>query len=157
MKRQDNRLAAWADNFSLLFDPSPAQVALLDLNGVIVETNLAWKQFGRENGLATNYDCIGMNYLQACESAANNDEIGARQAYIGLLEVLRTQRPKFTMVYPCHSPTERRWYRMWVEPQLPQVPGIIVAHYLRTQKAPIDATKPGGFGIAFNTDLYSES
>jgi hypothetical protein len=75
-------------------------VALLDLDAQIVQTNLAWKQFGRENGLPSGYDCVGKNYLEILEPAANNNEIGARQTYNGLLEVLRIQRPKFTLVYP---------------------------------------------------------
>jgi hypothetical protein len=111
MKRDADNLGPSTDLFSRLFDSSPAQVALLDLNGVILQTNRAWKQFGRENGLPAGYDCVGLSYLQACEPGVNSHDVGARQAYIGLLEVLRARRPKFTMAYPCHSPTERRWFR----------------------------------------------
>jgi hypothetical protein len=34
------------------------------------------------------------------------------------------------MIYTCHSPTELRWFRMWVEPQAPAADVVIVAHYL---------------------------
>lgn len=127
-------LAEYRRTFRRLFDGRSAQVALLDLSGVILETNIAWQQFGQDNGLARSYEPVGRNYLSLCEAGISESYPSAREAYVGLLEVMETRRPKFTMVYPCHSPLMRRWYRMWVEPQLPEVPAIIVAHYLYLTK-----------------------
>jgi hypothetical protein len=47
---------------------------------------------------------IGQNYLQACDRAAEQDSAGARDAYVGLLEVLHAQRPKFTDGVPMPQP-----------------------------------------------------
>jgi len=127
-----------------LFDPNPAHVALLDLQGVIVETNAAWKRFAVENGLPAHYECVGQNYLRLAEEAAGGQSLLAQEAYIGLLEVMCTRRPKFTMIYPCHAPGERRWYRMWVEPQTPAVPAVIVAHYLCATKPVVEAGEAAG-------------
>jgi hypothetical protein len=117
--------------FKRLFDPTAAQVALINLEGVILETNRAWKQFGQDNGLPPDYQCVGKNYLHVCEAAVAANEPGSQRAYLGLLSVIRVHRPKFTMVYTCHSPNQRRWFRMWVEPQLPEVPAIVIAHYVQ--------------------------
>jgi hypothetical protein len=138
-------LAEYRRNFRLLFDQRAAQVALLDLNGVILETNRGWDQYATENGLRGTYQFVGKNYLKICEAAVGQDYPSAKDAYVGLLEVLQTRRPKFTLVYPCHSPRVRQWYRMWVEPQLPEVPAIIVAHYLYVTKPLVDleSTMPG--------------
>ncbi len=120
--------------FLQLFDCSAAHVVLLDLEGTIIETNTAWRQFGTDNGLAAEYEFRGVNYLSLIERAAEQGWPGAKETYLGLLEVMHARRPKFTTIYPCHSPTERCWYRMWLEPQTPQVPAIIVAHYLCATK-----------------------
>jgi hypothetical protein len=129
MLETNDKLASYRRTFRQLFNGRTAQVALLDWSGIILETNSAWDQFGVENGLSRSYQSIGKNYLALCESAIGEDYPSAHEAYLGLLEVMQTNRPKFAMVYPCHSPTIRQWYRMWVEPQLPEVPAIIVAHY----------------------------
>ncbi len=116
--------------FTHLFEAHPANVALLDAEGTILAVNAGWRDYGRENGLPSGYDVVGMSYLAVCEAGAVADYPMAREAYVGLLDVLKAGRPKFTLVYPCHTPTRREWYRMWVEPQTPAVPVVIVAHQL---------------------------
>lgn len=155
---RDDEQAAWCRMFRLLFNDRPAHVALLDQQGIILETNKAWREFGSQNGLRSGYDCVGQNYLQACEQGAAENFPGASEAYIGVLEVLHARRPKFTMVYPCHSPKERRWYRMWVEPQSPDIPAVVVAHYPSIRKSPDkDASSTASFGVvaAIREELHA--
>ena len=97
---------------------------------MILAVNAGWQTYGRENGIPVDYVMVGQNYLAICEAGAAAEYPMAREAYVGLLEVLKAGRPKFTLVYPCHTPTRREWYRMWVEPQSPAVPVVIVAHQL---------------------------
>lgn len=125
-----DRPAGWARAFRQLFDPHPSHVALVGLDGTILAVNEAWTRFGRLNGLRADYDFVGQNYLAHCEAAVGSGTPGAQEAYVGLLDVIRNGRPKFTQVYPCHSPARREWYRMWVEPQTPTVAAVIVAHQL---------------------------
>jgi len=47
-------------------DSIPAHINLLDGEGTILETNRAWQEFGRANGLGKGSDCIGLNYLFVC-------------------------------------------------------------------------------------------
>ncbi len=49
-----------------------------------------------------------MNYLEACD-AAGSDEWAAR-AGAGLRAILAGGQTEFSMEYPCHSPTEERWF-----------------------------------------------
>jgi hypothetical protein len=121
-------------NFRRLFDLTPAQVALIDFTGVILATNSAWQQFGRENELSDSYQCVGQNYLTVCETAAASGNADVTQICVGLLQVIHLRRSKFTTTYPCHSPTERKWCRLWIEPQLPEMPVIVVAHYPCTSR-----------------------
>ena len=141
MSSERDNLERWRLIFRRLLDPSPAHVVLLDLEGVILETNAAWRKFARDNGMPASYTFIGTSYLDVVEFSAGEDGPTARAAYVGLQEVLRNQRAKFTMVYPCHSPRKKRWFRMWVEPQLPSVPAIVVAHYLTDPPGSTDREK----------------
>jgi len=112
--------------FQRLFGTFPAHAALLDLSGRIISVNKSWLTFGRQNGLAEDYEFESKDYIEICERASQSHY--AVEAMIGLLQVLNDARPTFTMVYPCHSPTEQRWFRLWVESQMPQSPSIIMAH-----------------------------
>ena len=120
----------WVRAFRVLFDPQPSHVALLRLDGVVLAVNTAWQRYATDNGVAERYQFVGSNYLAVCEAGVAVDHPGAREAYVGLLDVMRNGRPKFTLMYTCHCPARREWYRMWVEPQTPSVPAVIVAHQL---------------------------
>jgi hypothetical protein len=55
----------------------------------------------------------GANYLGACEVAASTSTPDAKEAaqFLALLrEVLAGHRTHFELEYPCHSPSEQRWF-----------------------------------------------
>jgi PAS domain S-box-containing protein len=92
----------------------PSEIALLDSDGTIVFTNRRWREFGRENGLAgDDAASVGENYLAVGEST---DDDHAQRAVDGLRAILAGERSRFTLEYPCHSPDERRWFRMSARP-----------------------------------------
>jgi len=122
--------------FASVFSEHPANIALLDLDANLLAVNGAWSRFAEDNGLRRGYEFAGANYLAATEPGAMAGDEYARQAYVGLLGVMRAGLPKFTMVYPCHSPTEQRWFRMWVQPQTPEAAAIVVAHSFLGPTAP---------------------
>jgi PAS domain S-box-containing protein len=93
----------------------PANVALLGVDGEIVEVNQAWIQYSRENGIAKNFEFGGRNYLDYAL-----DDVRA-----GLKGVLKGSAGTFSTEYPCHSPEKQRWYRMIA---LPLDPGAVVLH-----------------------------
>ncbi len=130
----DQSSGQWVQAFQQLFDPHPSQVALLDLEGQVLAVNTAWRRYGTSNGLPAGYEAVGRNYLAICEAGVAVAYPGASEAYVGLLDVLRNARPKFTLTYACHTPARREWYRMWVEPQSPSVAAVIVAHQLVDSK-----------------------
>lgn len=83
---------------------------ILDTDGDIVGVNRAWKTFGERNGLAEGYTAVGKNYVAVCRRA--DDEYGDRVA-AELRRLLAGERTEFTVVYPCHSPDEERWFRLY--------------------------------------------
>jgi hypothetical protein len=116
--------------FRQLFDWHPAHVCMLDPQGIIMEVNRAWRRFAQQNNADENVSFQGVNYVDITTQAAEQGDEFARQALTGLLDIIATGRKKFVLTYPCHSPHERRWFKMWVEPQMPETPVIIVAHQL---------------------------
>ncbi len=116
--------------FKQLFDAHPANVCMLDMSGHILAVNASWMRFARDNELPDTYSFEGKNYLEACIAAAQSGDPHASAALTGLLDVLATGRKNFSLVYPCHAPHERRWFKLWIEPQMPETPVVILAHKL---------------------------
>ena len=85
-------------------------VAILDTEGDIVEVNQAWKDFGERNGVSKGYTAVGKNYVTISQQAG--DEYGDRAA-AELRRLLNDEQTGFTVVYPCHSPTQERWFRLY--------------------------------------------
>jgi len=94
-----------------LLDALPFQMAVLDDQGVIRLVNRAWREFARENGLSR--DQVGVNYLEITSRAAGTDET-ARQVLGYLKRVFAGEDVDACMEYPCHSPTEKRYFRVHV-------------------------------------------
>ena len=86
----------------------PVSVAILDRSGTIVGVNDAWKDFARRSGLKIPDFGIGASYLHYCGS----ERSGSLQLADELRDLLAGRRDLLTRIYPCHSPTERRWFFM---------------------------------------------
>jgi len=110
-------------------DSLSAHIAILDESGEIVAVNGVWRAFAEANGGDPERVSEGANYLQACESAtAQNTEDAAAFAE-GIRAVLSGRRESFELEYPCHSPTERRWFIGRVTPyRHNEKPWAVVAH-----------------------------
>jgi len=109
-----------------IMDSLAAQIAIVDASGVIRETNRSWQQFGKENGLNPPHHSVGLNYLDVCESSG--EETGELAA-IGMRKVFSGELREFNMQYPCHSPTEERWFVMRVvKLRKPGKPQVVISH-----------------------------
>ncbi|HMR62849.1 MAG TPA: PAS domain S-box protein [Anaerolineae bacterium] len=107
-----------------------AHIAVLNNRGDIIAVNQAWRQFARANGASFATEVgVGINYLDLCRRVQGPNLDDAQTALAGIETVLVGTRPEFSMEYPCHSPTEKRWFLMKVTPLSgPQSSGSVVAH-----------------------------
>ena len=113
----------------------PAHIALLRNDGVIVAVNESWRRFGSANVLRSEDFSVGQNYLTVCDRAQGDCSDEAAAAAEGIRRVLRGEAPEFSLEYPCHSPTEKRWFRLMVTPVGPdRASGAIVMHVNVTQR-----------------------
>ena len=113
----------------LSLDELPEHAAIVDSSGAIVTVNKAWQRFAKDNGANLSKVSEGVNYLDVCERATGEQSHYARCFAEGLRSVLSGREEHFAMEYPCHSPTERRWFvgrvRRFADGDLPMA---LVAH-----------------------------
>ncbi len=95
-----------------VLDSLSAHISILDQEGTIVETNLAWRQFAVDSGLPEEYDGKGDNYLEICDATIGEDADDAKQVAEGIRAVIAKEIDEFLYDYPCHSPDGQHWYYM---------------------------------------------
>jgi PAS domain S-box-containing protein len=99
-----------------VLDALPAHIALLNEHGVVVAVNDAWRGFGSNNVFEGGEYGVGRNYIQICAQAHGECAAEAHQVGEGIRNVLQGKARNFSLEYPCHSPTQRQWFRVMVTP-----------------------------------------
>lgn len=126
-------------HYRAVIDALTAHVALLDAIGGIVAVNEAWRQFADANGSQLPNYGVGCNYLEMLRHSAEcapdditteEKEPGFATAVVnGIGSVLDGSRAKFQLEYPCHSPTQERWFLLTVTPFTPGADvKVVVSH-----------------------------
>lgn len=88
-------------------------VALLDATGTIIAVNEAWRAFAETNQADRPDHFVGSNYLDQCDRVSGVEGASARAAGQGIRAVLAGET-EFLLEYPCHSPTQKRWFQLRV-------------------------------------------
>jgi DNA-binding CsgD family transcriptional regulator/predicted lactoylglutathione lyase len=114
MKRNVNRdAAALSDPMArTVLNSLSAHIAILDQEGVILETNRAWQNFAAKNGMQGDSDAKGINYLTICDTTTGDESVDANKVAAGIRLVIDGEIEEFLYDYPCHSPESKHWYYM---------------------------------------------
>ncbi len=133
--RQSEGSTALSRELRSFLNTLPTHVAVVDASGTIVGVNKAWRDFARSNGGIERRVAEGVNYLRVCDTATGDRSEGAAAFAEGMRSVLFGQREEFEMEYPCHSPTEWRWFtgRVTLFPNGGS-PRVVVAHENITER-----------------------
>jgi two-component system CheB/CheR fusion protein len=124
-----------AERLQRLIDSLPQHIAVLDERGNILQVNLAWQRFARQNGAASGTPRaastgVGANYLGVL---ARSTDVNARELLTATQALLAGQRTEVRAIYPCHGPSRMRWFLMHVLPLQPNARGgdggAVVAHH----------------------------
>lgn len=114
---------AWA-----ALDSLRAPLAVLDMDGTILATNLSWQRFTLDNG-GRAADCgPGVNYLGVCERARGQGADGAAQAALGIRAVLAGRAERFELEYDCSAPGTLRRFQLFASPLSGRTGMAVVAH-----------------------------
>jgi diguanylate cyclase (GGDEF)-like protein len=102
--------------FRRIIDSIPQHIVVIDARGMIRYVNKGWKVFAEDNACNLKDEWVALNYLDECDKAAEmGDDFGVKAAS-GIRSVIRGEDAKFYLEYPCHSPSEKRWFMMSVTP-----------------------------------------
>lgn len=112
-----------------IIDSLQVHLAVIDARGMITQTNAGWDDFSRENlgPSSPGSVSVGTNYLEVARNAATTDE-RSRQTLEGIEAVLAGRQDTFEQEYACHSPLQRRWFRMSVSPLKTSNGGAVITH-----------------------------
>ncbi len=141
-KQMEERLRD-SESFNIsILNSLTSHIAVLSAQGIIIAVNNAWRRFAHENGLLEpDQDMLGVNYLNVCTNASNQpygDEANAAQ--VGIEAVLSGEQETFHLEYPCHSPTQQRWFYMNVSPLQGSHRGVVVSHKNITERKKAEET-----------------
>ena len=122
-----------------VIDALASHICVIDSEGVIVAVNRAWTAFAAENSESHNRHGVGICYLQVCERATGpgSDEAGPFE--LGVRSVLEGRSDLFQMEYPCHSPTENRWFLGRVTPLRAKPHGAVISHLDITDRKRVES------------------
>lgn len=112
-----------------------AHIAVVDKSGNIKAVNGAWQNFSKENvkdgGRA--FDYIGDNYINVCDKAIITDPV-TKSISANLKKLLSGEISDFSVEYPCHSKTEKRWFLLNATALKTPEGGAVIAHTNITER-----------------------
>lgn len=90
----------------------PAQIALLDANGIILEVNEQWENHQSREGYSGRAYPPGSNYPESCTRIRGEAYRESLNIVTGLKNVLSGASAEFNTEYSDHTTGGLRWYRM---------------------------------------------
>ena len=106
-----------------------SHIAVVNPEGEILTVNKAWEDFAKEN---TNGQIsgtgVGTNYIEVCKKSSNLGNKDAETSLQGIQGILDGELEEFELVYPCHSPKEKRWFLLQVKPLSHINEGAAIVH-----------------------------
>ena len=112
--RAEQALAAHRFSQAIL-DSFAVNIAVLNKYGIITSVNQAWTLFAADNGgPEVRSTEVGVNYLDVAGGTAGPYAHMGKAARLRIQEVLDGLLPEFSLEYPCHTPTKRRWFLLHV-------------------------------------------
>ncbi len=116
-----------------IFDADDAHMAVVGPDGTILDINAAWRRFALLNGARDERSWgVGSNYFGVC--APEYADETALSAADGIRRVQAGFAPSFSLAYPCHSPSEQRWFTLTVLPIEGRPGTVLVAHRNETMR-----------------------
>jgi diguanylate cyclase (GGDEF)-like protein/PAS domain S-box-containing protein len=136
LKQSERALLASQVFAQATIDSVSAQICVLDETGKLIAVNQAWNGFYRENH-AGHDGCaalLGSNYLATCGATYGPEASDAAAMASGIRQVMAGKLAEFTLEYPCHSPTQQRWFLARVTRFRDATGNIVVAHENITER-----------------------
>ncbi|MBM9520235.1 PAS domain S-box protein [Desulforhopalus vacuolatus] len=106
-----------------------AHIAIIDKDGMILETNVAWRQFASCNEIGMRPDTLNVNYLKICDAATGDSSDKSGEVAAGIRSVIKGDISEFVIDYPCHAPGMQHWFYMRVTRAVGDGPlRVVISH-----------------------------
>jgi len=112
LQKSFEQLDVVANRMATILNTLPANVALLDGEGKVVEYNKGWKNFAIQNNLPVKFYEIGTNHIDAVEAMHGKDGEEIAQ---NLRRIFKGKMKRFSGEYKM-DPQGRNWVRILAEP-----------------------------------------
>ena len=119
---------------SAVINALSSHICVINKVGEIIAVNRAWQDFAIANPPVSSRVGVGINYLEVCQRASGMDREEARKFASGVRSVLERRTEFFEMEYPCHSPTQNRWFLGRVTPLKTKQRGAVISHATITDR-----------------------
>lgn len=113
----------------------PAEVAVVDPQGVIRAVNRTWERFAHNAAMAhaaadtATSTGVGTNYLAVSLAGAAQGAPMAQEAVEGIRAVMECRQSGFSLAYQCDAPHQPRWFTMHVLPLVVGAQeGVVITH-----------------------------
>lgn len=106
-----------------------SHIAVIDDTGKIITVNKAWNLFSKQNnGDSSKLNNKKYNYFEVCEKAAAGGDTIAEEVLLGIQKIFNKELNNYSIEYPCHSPTEQRWFEFRAMPFGKTENKIVITH-----------------------------
>jgi PAS domain S-box-containing protein len=105
-----------AERLSTILNTLPANIALIDGNGIIADVNLSWMEFAGKNKWSANSYGIGSNYITLTSKLLNLDYYESQKIAEGIKSVLNKTSIQYVHEYFYINENIKSWFRMIVSP-----------------------------------------
>jgi PAS domain S-box-containing protein len=127
-----------------ILDALVDQIAVVGHDGVIKAVNESWRRSARESscvpGIPAPNTQVGASYLGVRQTDSDSATVELAVITRGINAVLTGRQPEFSVSYPCHRPTQQRWFRMSVTPLGHNARnGVVISHCDISEKVAQDA------------------
>lgn len=101
---------------TLILDALPANIVLIDQQGMIQTSNSRWDNFAGKDHQSTENTGIGCNYLEICDGVVGEDGEAAQCVANGIRQILNGDLTQFVHEYICRFPNGELWFRVIAVP-----------------------------------------
>jgi len=121
-----------------VIDALAAHICVVDKDGIIIAVNRAWRNFAGQNPPSSRGSDVGAHYLKVCQGASGPGSEEAQAFALGVQSVLKRDTELFQLEYPCHSPTQSKWFLGRVTPLDMEHGGAVISHLNITDRKLIE-------------------
>ena len=98
-----------------ILDSMDSHIAILNHEGKIIETNLAWENFAEKHGGGESCT-VGGNYLESCEKATGDCRKSAHIVKDAIEGIFSGKEPYYQMDYDCSTAEQALWFQARMSP-----------------------------------------